>query len=176
MIPVILIQSTTQVSLSHTGAVFARIHNPYNGSSNNLEPPAYLPRYLLITRLSRPQYPQSTAHTHGDSLQTSIIMDKVKDAVKKATSSSDSVRHPMSPPLSLLKAPHQCNDHSCYANRQFADMMRQEKQFTTQPIEHGFDPKMAPHQAHPGPALAKEMPQHEGSKEERQARKEELNK
>lgn len=52
----------------------------------------------------------------------------------------------------------------------------QEKQFTTQPIEHGVDPKMAPHQAHPGPAVAKEMPGHEGSKEERQARKEELNK
>jgi len=68
-------------------------------------------------------------------------MDKVKEAVSKATGSSDS-----------------------------------EKQFTTQPIEHGVDPKMAPHQAHPGPALAKEMPQHEGSKEERQARKEELNK
>ncbi|OAQ68571.1 hypothetical protein VFPPC_13702 [Pochonia chlamydosporia 170] len=68
-------------------------------------------------------------------------MDKVKEAVKKATSSSES-----------------------------------EKQFTTQPIEHGVDPKMAPHQAHPGPAMTKDMPAEAGTKEERQARKEELNK
>ncbi|KHN98771.1 uncharacterized protein MAM_03233 [Metarhizium album ARSEF 1941] len=67
-------------------------------------------------------------------------MEKVKEAVNKATSSSDS-----------------------------------EKQFSTQPIQHGIDPKMAPHQAQPGPALAKEMPSEEGSKAEREARKEELN-
>ncbi|EFY93128.1 hypothetical protein J3458_009318 [Metarhizium acridum] len=67
-------------------------------------------------------------------------MDKVKEAVNKATSSSDS-----------------------------------EKQFTTQPIQHGIDPKVAPHQAHPGPALTKDMPSEEGSKAEREARKKELN-
>ncbi|KAK1256019.1 hypothetical protein MKX07_008278 [Trichoderma sp. CBMAI-0711] len=52
-----------------------------------------------------------------------------------------------------------------------------EKQFSIQPInESNVDPKFAAHQAHPGPAVAKEMPPQQGSKEERQARKEELNK
>ncbi|TFB03396.1 hypothetical protein CCMA1212_004673 [Trichoderma ghanense] len=52
-----------------------------------------------------------------------------------------------------------------------------EKQFSIQPInESGVDPKFAAHQAHPGPAVAKEMPPQQGTKEERQARKEELNK
>ncbi|KAL7822856.1 hypothetical protein V8C26DRAFT_387745 [Trichoderma gracile] len=52
-----------------------------------------------------------------------------------------------------------------------------EKQFSIQPInESNVDPKFAAHQAHPGPAMAKEMPPQQGTKEERQARKEELNK
>ncbi|KAL7938057.1 hypothetical protein V8C35DRAFT_139932 [Trichoderma chlorosporum] len=53
-----------------------------------------------------------------------------------------------------------------------------EKQFSIQPINEsgGVDPKFAAHQAHPGPAVAQEMPPQEGTKEERQARKEELNK
>ncbi|PTB70560.1 hypothetical protein BBK36DRAFT_1108566 [Trichoderma citrinoviride] len=52
-----------------------------------------------------------------------------------------------------------------------------EKQFSIQPInESNVDPKFAAHQAHPGPAVAKEMPPQQGTKEERQARKEELNK
>ncbi|EHK22435.1 uncharacterized protein TRIVIDRAFT_191221 [Trichoderma virens Gv29-8] len=52
-----------------------------------------------------------------------------------------------------------------------------EKQFSIQPInESNVDPKFAAHQAHPGPAIAKQMPPQQGTKEERQARKEELNK
>ncbi|KAM0472404.1 hypothetical protein ACHAPE_000821 [Trichoderma viride] len=53
-----------------------------------------------------------------------------------------------------------------------------EKQFSIQPIQDNAatDPKFAAHQAHPGPAVAKNMPSEEGTKEERQARKEELNK
>ncbi|QPG94603.1 hypothetical protein C2857_006514 [Epichloe festucae Fl1] len=54
-----------------------------------------------------------------------------------------------------------------------------EKEFSIQPIKdsgNSIDPKFAPHQAHPGPALTQNMPAHEGSKEDRQARKEELNK
>lgn len=53
-----------------------------------------------------------------------------------------------------------------------------EKQFSIQPINDnaGVNPKFAAHQAHPGPAVAKNMPPEQGTKEERQARKEELNK
>lgn len=53
-----------------------------------------------------------------------------------------------------------------------------EKQFSIQPINESsnVDPKFAAHQAHPGPAVAKQMPPQQGTKEERQARKEELNK
>ncbi|POR38777.1 Uncharacterized protein TPAR_01025, partial [Tolypocladium paradoxum] len=51
-----------------------------------------------------------------------------------------------------------------------------EKEFKVQPVKESVDPKFAPHHSHPGPAMAKEMPQHEGSKEDRQARKEALNK
>ncbi|EHK43044.1 hypothetical protein MKX08_003872 [Trichoderma sp. CBMAI-0020] len=53
-----------------------------------------------------------------------------------------------------------------------------EKQFSIQPIQDNaaVDPKFAAHQAHPGPAVAKNMPPEQGTKEERQARKEELNK
>ncbi|CAG9940737.1 unnamed protein product [Clonostachys rosea f. rosea IK726] len=52
-----------------------------------------------------------------------------------------------------------------------------EKQFSIQPIkEQGHDPKFAPFNAHPGPARTQEMPPQEGTKEERQAKKEALNK
>ncbi|GAO18326.1 hypothetical protein UVI_02032850 [Ustilaginoidea virens] len=51
-----------------------------------------------------------------------------------------------------------------------------EKEFSIQPIKEGFDAKFAAHQAHPGPVVPKSMPPQEGSEEERQARKEELNK
>lgn len=53
-----------------------------------------------------------------------------------------------------------------------------EKQFSIQPVQEpkGVDPKFAAHQAHPGPAIAQNLPAEEGSKEERQARKEALNK
>ncbi|KAL7963212.1 hypothetical protein V8C34DRAFT_267513 [Trichoderma compactum] len=52
-----------------------------------------------------------------------------------------------------------------------------EKQFSIQPInESNVDPKFAAHQAHPGPAISQQMPPQQGTKEERQARKEELNK
>jgi hypothetical protein len=52
-----------------------------------------------------------------------------------------------------------------------------EKEFSIQPInESGHDPKFAPFNAHPGPAKSENMPQQEGSKEDRQAKKEALNK
>ncbi|PTB45334.1 hypothetical protein M441DRAFT_23558 [Trichoderma asperellum CBS 433.97] len=53
-----------------------------------------------------------------------------------------------------------------------------EKQFSIQPIQDNTspDPKFAAHQANPGPAMAKNMPPVQGTKAERQARKEELNK
>ncbi|KAM0259236.1 hypothetical protein ACHAQJ_003441 [Trichoderma viride] len=53
-----------------------------------------------------------------------------------------------------------------------------EKQFSIQPINEGgsVDPKFAAHKAHPGPAMVKNMPPEQGTKEERQERKEELNK
>ncbi|RFU74928.1 hypothetical protein TARUN_7322 [Trichoderma arundinaceum] len=52
-----------------------------------------------------------------------------------------------------------------------------EKQFSIQPINEGsVDPKFAAHKAHPGPAITQQMPPQQGTKEERQARKEELNK
>ncbi|KAF3068772.1 hypothetical protein V8C40DRAFT_239124 [Trichoderma camerunense] len=53
-----------------------------------------------------------------------------------------------------------------------------EKQFSIQPINESsnVDPKFAAHQAHPGPAISQQMPPQQGTKEERQARKEELNK
>lgn len=53
-----------------------------------------------------------------------------------------------------------------------------EKQFSIQPIQDNAssDPKFAAHQANPGPAVAKNMPPVQGTKAERQARKEELNK
>ncbi|KAF4124586.1 hypothetical protein GMORB2_5252 [Geosmithia morbida] len=52
-----------------------------------------------------------------------------------------------------------------------------EKEFGIQPIKDAADkdPKFAPFGAHPGPQLAS-MPGQEGTKEERQARKEALNK
>ncbi|KAG6021586.1 hypothetical protein E4U19_001128 [Claviceps sp. Clav32 group G5] len=53
-----------------------------------------------------------------------------------------------------------------------------EKQFSILPIKESdkVDPKFAPHQAHPGPAMTENMPAEEGSKSDRQERKEELNK
>ncbi|KAG6034246.1 hypothetical protein E4U41_006611 [Claviceps citrina] len=53
-----------------------------------------------------------------------------------------------------------------------------DKQFSIQPIKDGggIDPKFAAHQAHPGPVVTQNMPAQEGSKDDRKARKEELNK
>ncbi|TWU77021.1 hypothetical protein ED733_007653 [Metarhizium rileyi] len=104
-------------------------------------------------------------------------MDKVKEAVDKATSSSDSVCFPPLQPLQVtMKKKKTSGSGSMTAENADKTNQQQEKKFTTQPIQHGVDPQMAPHQAHPGPAMAKEMPSEEGSKADRQARKEELNK
>ena len=55
--------------------------------------------------------------------------------------------------------------------------MQGEKQFSIQPVqESGQDPKFAPFSAHPGPAQPASMPAQEGTKEDRQAKKEALNK
>lgn len=56
--------------------------------------------------------------------------------------------------------------------------MQGEQQFTIQPVDDKkpIDPKFAAHHAHPGPAIAQNLPAQEGSKEDRQARKEALNK
>ncbi|KAE9568162.1 hypothetical protein CGCF415_v004438 [Colletotrichum fructicola] len=53
-----------------------------------------------------------------------------------------------------------------------------EKEFSVQPIkEGGVDPKFAAHQAHPGPAVPKDFnAQEEGTKGERRAKAEALNK
>ncbi|KEY68645.1 hypothetical protein S40285_10187 [Stachybotrys chlorohalonatus IBT 40285] len=51
-----------------------------------------------------------------------------------------------------------------------------EKEFSIQPISEQSDPKFAPFNSHPGPARTNDMPQQEGTKDDRQARKEELNK
>ncbi|WYZ39272.1 hypothetical protein EsH8_III_001186 [Colletotrichum jinshuiense] len=59
------------------------------------------------------------------------------------------------------------------------DNSDKEKQFSTQPIKESgnFDPKFAAHQAHPGPAIPKDFnAQEEGTKEERRAKAEALNK
>ncbi|KAG6015133.1 hypothetical protein E4U43_005683 [Claviceps pusilla] len=61
------------------------------------------------------------------------------------------------------------------------DQKSGEKQFSIQPItnhgNHGsIDPKFGAHQANPGPAIAQNMPSEEGSKEDRKAKKEALNK
>ncbi|KAF9879408.1 hypothetical protein CkaCkLH20_02951 [Colletotrichum karsti] len=59
------------------------------------------------------------------------------------------------------------------------DNSDKEKEFSTQPIEQKgpADPKFAAHQAHPGPAVPKDFnAQEEGTKEERRAKAEELNK
>ncbi|KAH6607407.1 hypothetical protein Trco_003720 [Trichoderma cornu-damae] len=53
-----------------------------------------------------------------------------------------------------------------------------QQQQQNEPInEASVDPKFAAHKAHPGPVMmAQQMPPQQGTKEERQARKEELNK
>ena len=53
-----------------------------------------------------------------------------------------------------------------------------EKQFSIQPIKDTLDPKSnpSPFNAHPGPAVSKDMPKEEGTKEERKAKMEALNK
>ncbi|KJZ75789.1 hypothetical protein HIM_04946 [Hirsutella minnesotensis 3608] len=51
-----------------------------------------------------------------------------------------------------------------------------DKQFSVQPIKHDVDPKTAPFQATPGPVIAENMPAEEGTKEERQAKMETMNK
>ncbi|KAK7402862.1 hypothetical protein QQX98_011392 [Neonectria punicea] len=52
----------------------------------------------------------------------------------------------------------------------------QEKEFSIQPIKESGDSKVGAFNAHPGPAIPKEMPQEEGTKEERKAQMEALNK
>lgn len=62
-------------------------------------------------------------------------------------------------------------------NQLIADLNQGEKEFSIQPInESSQDPKFAPFNAHPGPAQPANMPAQEGSKEDRQAKKEALNK
>ncbi|KAK1590862.1 uncharacterized protein LY79DRAFT_553367 [Colletotrichum navitas] len=59
------------------------------------------------------------------------------------------------------------------------DNSDKEKQFSTQPINESgaSDPKFSAHQAHPGPAIPKDFnAQEEGTKEERRAKAEALNK
>ncbi|KAJ4200882.1 hypothetical protein NW767_007018 [Fusarium falciforme] len=51
-----------------------------------------------------------------------------------------------------------------------------EKQFSIQPIKDEVKDKVSAFNAHPGPAVPKEMPQEEGTKEERKAKMEALNK
>ncbi|SPO00062.1 uncharacterized protein DNG_02914 [Cephalotrichum gorgonifer] len=52
-----------------------------------------------------------------------------------------------------------------------------EKEFSIQPVTEGADPKFAPFQANPGPAIHKDLnvPE-EGTKEERRAKAAEWNK
>ena len=54
--------------------------------------------------------------------------------------------------------------------------MQSEKEFTIQPINEGTDAQSGPHKAHPGPAITQNMPKQEGSREDREAKKAELNK
>jgi hypothetical protein len=54
--------------------------------------------------------------------------------------------------------------------------MQGEKEFSIQPIKESNDPKFAAHQANPGPAITQNLPEQEGSKDDRRAKKEELNK
>ncbi len=53
-----------------------------------------------------------------------------------------------------------------------------EKEFSIQPIKDKVDSAMAPHKAHPGPAIPKDMEhvKEEGTKEERKAKAQALNK
>lgn len=51
-----------------------------------------------------------------------------------------------------------------------------EKQFSIQPIKDEAKDKVSAFNAHPGPAVPKDMPQEEGTKEERKAKMEALNK
>ncbi|KAH7236020.1 hypothetical protein BKA59DRAFT_516540 [Fusarium tricinctum] len=51
-----------------------------------------------------------------------------------------------------------------------------EKQFSIQPIKDESNKQASAFNAHPGPAVPKDMPQEEGSKEERKDRMEALNK
>ncbi|KAG4258449.1 hypothetical protein FPRO03_03403 [Fusarium proliferatum] len=52
-----------------------------------------------------------------------------------------------------------------------------EKQFSIQPIkDEAKDNLVSAFNAHPGPAVPKDMPQEEGTKEERKAKMEALNK
>lgn len=74
--------------------------------------------------------------------------------------------------VSTANAPHRPWSHATNMDP------KTEKEFTIQPITEnkGVDPKFAAHSANPGPAIAQNMPAQEGSKEERQARKDALNK
>ena len=61
--------------------------------------------------------------------------------------------------------------------RQMADPSeQQEKEFSIQPIKESGDSKVGAFKAHPGPAVSKDMPKEEGTKEERRAKMEALNK
>lgn len=59
----------------------------------------------------------------------------------------------------------------------FTDSVQGEKEFSIQPIKDAAtDSKFSPFNAHPGPARTSDMPKEEGSKADRQAKKDELNK
>lgn len=51
-----------------------------------------------------------------------------------------------------------------------------EKQFSIQPVKDDAESKASAFNAHPGPAVTKDMPQQEGTKEERRDKMESLNK
>ncbi|KAM0356023.1 hypothetical protein ACHAPU_000416 [Fusarium lateritium] len=51
-----------------------------------------------------------------------------------------------------------------------------EKQFSIQPIKDEVKDKASAFNAHPGPAVPKDMPEQEGSKDDRKDRMEALNK
>ncbi|KAI9163385.1 hypothetical protein HJFPF1_04995 [Paramyrothecium foliicola] len=51
-----------------------------------------------------------------------------------------------------------------------------EKEFSIQPIKDKVEDKFSAFSGNPGPARTNDMPAQEGSKEERRAKKEELNK
>lgn len=72
--------------------------------------------------------------------------------------------------VSVDHSPRHCGD------RRLTMLKQGEKEFSIQPIKESVDPKFGAFGAHPGPAIPKEMPKEEGTKEERKAKMEALNK